>query len=116
MYPRIYGRPDFLVNSELAIFCDSEFWHGRKWSLLKERLKRGSNPDYWVAHIESNRRRDRIVNAKLNSQGYKVLRLWSSEIYKKPQTCLRRVASASADMRTTALTQIGIMTSRRGKR
>lgn len=34
----IFGRPDFaLVTRRIAIFCDSEFWHGYRWG---ERRKR----------------------------------------------------------------------------
>src|SRR5437867_4773936 len=66
MYPKVYGHPDFLVSGKLAIFCDSDFWHGRDWRSLRHQLERGSNATYWISHIKSNRARDRKVNAKLS--------------------------------------------------
>ena len=43
------GRPDIaLTRYKIAIFCDSEFFHGKDWDNLKIKLNRGSNPEYWI--------------------------------------------------------------------
>lgn len=98
MYPRLYGHPDFLVAGELAVFCDSSFWHGRNWALLKRQLQRGANATYWVKHIEQNKRRDHDVSKKLRLAGYKVLRFWDRDILKKPESCLSRIEKALFDL------------------
>ena len=53
----MYGSPDFIVESRLLLFCDGSFWHGRDWKKLKARLAAGNDPNYWVRHIDSNRKR-----------------------------------------------------------
>ena len=59
------GKPDIVfVRQRLAVFCDGDFWHGRKWNLRKEKLARGSNAEYWVAKIEANIARDRHHRAE----------------------------------------------------
>ena len=30
------------------LFCDSEFFHGKDWEILKLRLEKGKNPDFWI--------------------------------------------------------------------
>ena len=41
----VFGKPDFCFKSKkIAIFCDSEFWHGKKF-LEGERFK--TNTDFW---------------------------------------------------------------------
>src|SRR6266568_9303362 len=42
------GRPDVVFSrSRVAVFCDGDFWHGRKWSASRSRLKAGANSKYW---------------------------------------------------------------------
>ena len=58
-YKTVAGSPDIVLTKyKLAIFCDSEFFHGKDWEILKPRLEKGSHPDYWVNKIERNRNRD----------------------------------------------------------
>jgi DNA mismatch endonuclease, patch repair protein len=89
--PKIFGRPDFLVFSKIAIFCDSSFWHGRNWRKLRTTLKKG----YWHDHILSNRRRDVLVKKILSEQGYIVLRFWDTDINKKIDFCIRRIRESA---------------------
>ena len=88
MYPALYGKPDFLVACRIALFCDSSFWHGRNWSILRKRLQTGSNSEYWIRHIRKNRKRDLQVTHMLRSKGYIVIRLWDTQISKDPQYCI----------------------------
>lgn len=88
--PKIFGNPDFLVMPNIAVFCDSSFWHGRDWSKLKHRLSEG----YWYEHINHNRMRDRIVNRELKKQGYVVLRFWEEQIEKHPDKCIMKIHEA----------------------
>ena len=93
-HPKVYGSPDFMLEGCLLLFCDGSFWHGRGWKKLKARLVAGNNPDYWVKHIEGNRKRDRKVNQKLMKRGYAVLRLWDTDIKKRPEWCVARIRRA----------------------
>ena len=43
------GRPDFVfAGARVCLFCDGDFWHGRDWDALRERLARRANPEYWL--------------------------------------------------------------------
>ena len=33
----------YIGKYKIAIFCDSEFFHGKDWEILKPRIERGSN-------------------------------------------------------------------------
>lgn len=74
---KMFGRPDFVFyHAQVAVFVDGDFWHGnpKKYRVPK------SNQEYWEEKIESNRRRDRLVNRTLKSQGWRVFRVWESEL------------------------------------
>lgn len=84
---KVYGCPDFTFTKyKIAIFVDSEFFHGKDWDIQKHRIQ--SNKDFWWNKIESNIRRDKIVVDNLQSQGWKVLRFWGHEISKNLPTCI----------------------------
>ena len=86
------GRPDLIFpTARVAIFCDGDFWHGRDWERLRRALQRRANPDYWIAKIGYNRRRDAEVNQQLTEAGWHVMRLWESEIVLEPTEAALRV-------------------------
>ncbi len=69
-YKELPGRPDIVLTKyRIAIFCDSEFFHGKNWDILKPRLEKGRNPDYWVKKIERNIQRDEQKDQQLNFMG-----------------------------------------------
>ena len=75
----VFGKPDLVFTKEkVAVFCDSEFWHGHDWENRKADLK--SNQDFWIPKIERNMARDKEVTAHLESEGYAVLRYWGKRI------------------------------------
>jgi len=88
--PKIFGNPDFLVNSNIVVFCDSSFWHGRNWKKLKPKLKEG----YWQEHIEKNIKRDKVVNRRLKKDRYVILRFWDDQIQKSLDSCIARIKDA----------------------
>ena len=48
-YKALPGSPDIVLTKyKIAIFCDSEFFHGKDWEILKLRLEKGKNPDFWI--------------------------------------------------------------------
>ena len=54
-YKALPGSPDIcLTKYKLAIFCDSEFFHGKDWEVLKPRVEKGNNGAYWVQKIQGN--------------------------------------------------------------
>ena len=77
----IVGHPDIaFIGIKVAVFCDSEFWHGYDWDNRKSDIK--SNQEFWIPKIERNIQRDLEVNSALQSDGWTVLRFWGREIVK----------------------------------
>jgi DNA mismatch endonuclease, patch repair protein len=75
------GHPDILFpRARVAVFCDGDFWHGNNWETRRQKLKAGTNPDYWLAKIQRNMERDRETTLHLEGLGWTVLRFWESEI------------------------------------
>jgi DNA mismatch endonuclease Vsr len=88
---KIFGKPDYvLVSAKIAIFVDSEFWHGYRWGKRAKEAFR-SNQSYWYSKIERNRTRDRKVNKELKREGWRVIRFWEHEITSKLEDCVARV-------------------------
>ena len=83
----IFGHPDISFKGyKVAIFCDSEFWHGKNFEENKKKLH--SNLDYWIPKIERNIARDNEVNTHLKNEGYTVIRFWGDEINKDLDRCV----------------------------
>ncbi len=90
---KVYGHPDISIQKyKIAVFCDSEFWHGYNFEENKKKLHK--HLDYWIPKIERNIERDKEVNEKLKKEGYTVIRFWGSEINKDPKKCAEVVVSA----------------------
>lgn len=86
----VYGVPDISISKyKIAIFCDSEFWHGKDWETKKHEIK--SNKDFWHKKIEGNIRRDTEVNQYLKKNGWLVLRFWGNEIEKEFSKVLSQI-------------------------
>jgi DNA mismatch endonuclease Vsr len=86
----VFGCPDICVKKyKIAIFCDSEFWHGKDWEKRKFDFK--SKQEFWIPKIERNIQRDIEVNQKLSEDGWVVLRFWGKEINKDLQGCLNKI-------------------------
>lgn len=89
----VYGKPDIaFIGKKIAIFCDSEFWHGYDWENRKKSIK--SNTSFWYEKIERNMVRDVEVNENLKSNGWVVLRFWGDEIKNNVSHCADIVESA----------------------
>lgn len=82
----IIGKPDIaFIGKKIAVFCDSEFWHGYDWENKINEIK--TNRECWVAKIERNIQRDSEVNSALKDLGWTVLRFWGKEIISNPKHC-----------------------------
>lgn len=82
----IIGKPDIVFKGKkIAVFCDSEFWHGYDWDNRINDIK--SRRDFWIPKIERNMQRDIEVTNALTADGWIVLRFWGKEIKKDLQKC-----------------------------
>ena len=83
---KVFGHPDIVfVGKKVAVFCDSEFWHGYDWANRKKDIK--SRQDFWIPKIEKNIIRDQEVNRHLQEQGWTVIRFWGKDIKRDPAAC-----------------------------
>lgn len=95
----IPGKPDIaIIKYKIAIFCDGEFFHGKDWEVLKPRLEKSSNAEYWVDKISRNRERDDLVNKKLLADGWTVIRFWGKDIKNNTEKCVRVVEETVFDL------------------
>lgn len=92
-YKGLIGKPDIVITKyRIAVFCDSDFWHGYDWENRKARIK--SNQNYWIPKIERNMKRDREVTVALVEQGWIVLRFWEHTIRKELEECVDDIQEA----------------------
>ena len=97
---KVFGKPDIVfIGKKVAVFCDSEFFHGKDWEVLKPRLEKGVHGDFWVKKITNNRRRDDEVNKKLLFMGWTVIRFWGKEIMKNTDECVRVIEETVFDIK-----------------
>ena len=89
-YKSITGTPDIaLTRYKIAIFCDGEFFHGKDWEVLRPRLEKSNNSEFWISKISRNRERDDEINKKLLYMGWTVIRFRGSDIKKDTDECIR---------------------------
>ena len=99
-YKDVPGRPDIaLTKYKIAIFCDGEFFHGKDWEILKPRLEKGKNPDYWIPKIERNMERDLEKDKELLFYGWTVIHFWGKDILKNPEECVRVIEEVIFDQK-----------------
>lgn len=91
----VYGCPDIaFIGKKIAIFCDSEFWHGYDWERRKGDFK--VRQEFWIPKIERNMARDKEVTEKLEADGWIVLRFWGKEIKSNLSNCVEKIEEALA--------------------
>lgn len=89
-YKKLPGKPDIAITRhKIAVFCDSDFWHGYDWENRHQRIK--SNREYWIPKIERNMQRDKEVTVKLQAMGWTVLRFWEWQIKKQLDECVNTI-------------------------
>ena len=82
----VFGKPDIVfIGKKIAVFCDSEFWHGYDWENRKNDIK--SHQEFWIPKIERTIKRDEEVTQYLQEQGWTVLRFWGKDIKRDPAAC-----------------------------
>lgn len=92
-YRLLPGKPDIAITKhKIAVFCDSDFFHGKDWeTVLLPRIRRGNNPDYWEKKIQRNMKRDRKTSKELTAMGWTVIRFWGSDITKNLDECVKAI-------------------------
>ena len=90
---RIMGHPDlYFPSAKVAVFLDSEFWHGFHYEEAIEKVK--TNRPFWEKKIQRNIARDQEVNASLKGQGYLVMRYWGKQILEDPDAVATEIYEA----------------------
>lgn len=98
-YDKLPGKPDIVLTKyKIAIFCDGEFFHGKDWEVLKPKLEKENNPDFWIKKITRNQQRDDEVNKQLLFMGWTVIRFWGNDIKKKVDECVKVVEETIWDL------------------
>lgn len=86
------GKPDVVfARGRVAVFCDGDFWHGRRWHRLSKHLQKGANAGYWRRKIRANMLRDRQTTRLLKKQHWCVMRLWEGDIKADPERAATQV-------------------------
>lgn len=103
-YKKLPGSPDIaLTKYKIAIFCDSEFFHGKNWKTLKQRLSEGKNPEYWIKKIERNQERDQRKDKELLSLGWTIIHFWGKDILKHTDECIKTIEETILDIEISSL-------------
>lgn len=101
IYKKLPGKPDIVITKyKIAVFCDGDFWHGHNWAVrgmksLDEELKGYS--EYWKKKILRNVERDEENTKALNALGWKVVRIWESDIMNNLDECIQTIQETIFD-------------------
>lgn len=94
-YKKIPGTPDIAITKyKIAVFCDSEFFHGKDWQTLKQHLINADRGEFWINKIQMNIERDERVNQELTRMGWKVIRFWGKDIKQSTDICVSAIEDA----------------------
>lgn len=93
------GKPDLVIPSvELIIFVDGDYWHAGQWvrrglTCLEDQFanSKSQKKEYWIRKIRGNLHRDLSNTANLLSEGWKVLRLWESDLANNLANCVQTI-------------------------
>ncbi len=103
-YTELPGKPDIVLTKyKIAIFCDSEFFHGKDWEVLKPQLEKGKNADFWIEKISKNQQHDDDINKQLQFLGWTVIRFWGKDIMKKTDECIQVIEENIFELESDAV-------------
>jgi DNA mismatch endonuclease (patch repair protein) len=93
---KLMGKPDIVFSrKKIVIFVDGDFWHGR--ALIEEGvqgLKKGlrtERADWWITKIKKTVQRDTYVTSELETAGWRVVRVWESDVLTDIGSALSRI-------------------------
>ena len=85
------SRVDIVFTRQrLAVFVDGCFWHGCPQHMQQPK----ANSEWWRQKLETNQRRDQLIDDALERAGWRVLRLWE---HVPPGDAADRVQAALAN-------------------
>lgn len=97
-YKDLPGCPDIVLTKyRIAIFCDGEFFHGKDWEILKPRLEKSNNSEFWIKKISRNMERDDEIDKQLLFRDWTVIRFWGKDILKNTDECIKVIEEAIYD-------------------
>lgn len=86
-HQNVYGKPDFVFPlKKVTIFVDGCFWH----CCPKHYKIPTTNRDFWKKKMDSNVKRDLMVNKTLKRDGWRVIRIWEHD-FKYPRRIISRI-------------------------
>lgn len=81
------GKPDIILRkAKIAIFVDSDFWHGWKYAKWEHKLN-----EYWKTKITNTMKRDKRNAYLLRKQGWKVIRIWEHQLKRLDEILKRSI-------------------------
>jgi len=89
----LLGHPDLVfIKARVAVFVDGDYWHGNTWRLrgaasLNDYLRSLSNSAFWQKKINTNVARDQAVSRELTNTGWRVVRVWESDLQRDLEHC-----------------------------
>lgn len=85
-------RADILfTRAKVAVFVDGCFWHGCPIHGTQPK----NNGSWWHTKLAGNQARDRDTNARLQAEGWTVLRFWEHEDFSEAADAIEDAVRAS---------------------
>ena len=84
------GTPDIVLPKyRTVVFIHGCFWHlhGCKYSTMPK-----TNKQFWENKLNRNKIRDKIVESRLNDEGWNTYTVWECELKDNRERCLERLA------------------------
>ncbi len=83
------GTPDFVFpRKKMVVFLNGCFWH--RCPKCAFRLPK-RNRQFWAMKFERNRVRDQLVKRKLESMGWRVIKVWEHELKQDPMSVKEKI-------------------------
>ena len=75
-------------DSQIELLLRKELWsRGLRYNWEERKRDFKSHQEFWIPKIECNMGRDREVTAKLEAEGWTVIRFWGNDIKKETARC-----------------------------
>ncbi|MDR0761922.1 MAG: very short patch repair endonuclease [Campylobacteraceae bacterium] len=85
---KIFGKPDIVFRrKKVVIFIDSDFWHCNPKKFIMPK----TNVAYWKDKFKKNKARDKLVSKTLKKEGWKVIRVWESDIKNNKEKVINKI-------------------------
>jgi len=85
----VFGTPDISNKSKsVAVFIDGCFWHGCSRCYKEPK----SNTEFWRSKISRNRKRRKLVKARLRKEGIAILQFWEHQVLRNPGAVANKIS------------------------